>query len=677
MLVGRLRFVCLQILVLAAACNLQAQTAKAAPGLAGANSAYQIVNLGPSEFSLGSWQFHLGDDPSWKSPSFDDSGWETLSARESWGTQGHANTDGFAWYRCRIDIPAGRQSHDNLAILLQGVENSYEVYWNGRLIGGNGKLPPQPVWYYYPDPLTLDLGPAQSGTLAIRVWKAPFLSYEDGAGGGLWAPPVVGSPPAIARALTAINYRFLRSRQFLFFLNTLYALIALLGLIAWYRDRSQWAVFWMFGFAITKPLSLLLLFGSLPLNIMYLFYAPVFAFGGISLCFLLLWLLDLHRDTRLRRWTIILSIAYFIVQVLEGLTTSGLGLPNPKPFQQWEFRIQFVVMAFEFLPIILVAIAAVRRSRLQLTRWLVALFAFLSQTTIAAGYALSRVTRLTHWTISDRFFMPLFTIIGNRISAQTLFDVFLLIAIVCAVYQSSIERRRRQTALEQEFMSARELQQSLIPADLPTVPGFALTSAYRPAMEVGGDFFQIIPISNAEAGGHATLVLLGDVSGKGLKAAMTVSLIVGATRMLSEFTTSPAEILSGLNRRLVGQLHGGFVTCIALRLYDDGRCEASSAGQPPPFLNDREIGLPGALPLGLFATASYEECAIQLDPQDQLSLYTDGLLEARNPSGELYSFERLKTLFATKPTAEQATDAAVAFGQDDDITVLTLVRHST
>jgi len=122
---------------------------------------------------------------------------------------------------------------------LQEVDNSYEVYWNGQLIGGNGKLPPRPVWYYYPDPLTLDLGPAQSGTLAIRVWKAPSLSYEDGTEGGLWVPPVVGSPQAIARARTAIDYRFLRGRQFLFFLNTLYALIALLGLIAWYRDRSQ------------------------------------------------------------------------------------------------------------------------------------------------------------------------------------------------------------------------------------------------------------------------------------------------------------------------------------------------------------------------------------------------------------------------------------------------------
>ena len=90
-----------------------------------------------------------------------------------------------------------------------------------------------------------------------------------------------------------------------------------------------------------------------------------------------------------------------------------------------------------------------------------------------------------------------------------------------------------------------------MPETLPTLPGFTLTSAYRPAQEVGGDFFQIIPLE-----GGSALIILGDVSGKGHKAAMAVSLIVGAARMVAEFTRSPAEILSGLNRRLYGRLQG-------------------------------------------------------------------------------------------------------------------------
>jgi serine phosphatase RsbU (regulator of sigma subunit) len=84
--------------------------------------------------------------------------------------------------------------------------------------------------------------------------------------------------------------------------------------------------------------------------------------------------------------------------------------------------------------------------------------------------------------------------------------------------------------------------------------------------------------------------------------------------------------------------------------------------------------LPGALPLGVSPTASYEETTLDLKIGDHFALYTDGLLEARSQTGELYSFARLQTLFATRPNAEQATQAAVNFGQDDDITVLTLTR---
>jgi serine phosphatase RsbU (regulator of sigma subunit) len=193
---------------------------------------------------------------------------------------------------------------------------------------------------------------------------------------------------------------------------------------------------------------------------------------------------------------------------------------------------------------------------------------------------------------------------------------------------------------------------------------------------VGGDFFQVIPLGDEESGGGSTLVVLGDVSGKGLRAAMAVSLIVGVVRTLAESTSSPAEILTGLNRRLSGRLQGGFATAIALRLDRDGSCTLACAGHPAPFVNDQEMTFPGALPLGLTPTAVFEETKLKLSERDQLALYTDGLLEARSQSGELYSFARLKTLFATNPTAEQAAQAAVNFGQDDDITVLTLTRHA-
>ncbi len=238
-----------------------------------------------------------------------------------------------------------------------------------------------------------------------------------------------------------------------------------------------------------------------------------------------------------------------------------------------------------------------------------------------------------------------------------------------AVYKYSIENRRQQAALEQEFKNAREIQQVLIPETLPVVPGFTLTSAYRPAQEVGGDFFQIIPLE-----GGSTLVILGDVSGKGLKAAMAVSLIVGAMRALADDYPGPAQLLTQLNRRLCGRLQGGFATCLILLLRPDSTCVLASAGHPAPFLNKNEIDLPGALPLGVSAATSYLQSEVKVNAGDHFALYTDGLLEARSNSGELYGFSRLEDLFATKTNAAEATQAAVNFGQDDDITVLTLTR---
>jgi serine phosphatase RsbU (regulator of sigma subunit) len=132
--------------------------------------------------------------------------------------------------------------------------------------------------------------------------------------------------------------------------------------------------------------------------------------------------------------------------------------------------------------------------------------------------------------------------------------------------------------------------------------------------------------------------------------------------------------LAEVNDRLAGRLHGGFATALALRLDASGKCTIACAGHLPPIVNDRELELPGTLPLGIAAEASYEETELQLNPADRLALYTDGLLEARSATGELYGFDRLRTLFAAAPNADQAMEAAVAFGQDDDITVLTLTR---
>jgi len=209
----------------------------------------------------------------------------------------------------------------------------------------------------------------------------------------------------------------------------------------------------------------------------------------------------------------------------------------------------------------------------------------------------------------------------------------------------------------------------MIPEALPKVAGYAIESIYQSALEVGGDFFQIIPLAD-----ESTLVVLGDVSGKGLKAAMNVALIVGTLRTLAEFSSSPAAMLNGLNRRLVGRLQGGFATTVAFRIEMSGDCTLANAGHLPPFLNSSEIVLEPSLPLGIDPDAEYENTHIALHDEDRLTLYTDGVLEATNEDGELYGFDRVAALLADRPDAASIAATARAFGQEDDITVLTITR---
>ena len=642
-----------------------------------ASAAPKVIDaLGKGSVDLnGPWQFHTGDDPAWAAPGFDDSGWERMRGDDTWGAQGHAGYTGFAWYRMHLTLNPASGAKPDFAILLDGVQDTYELYLNGAMVGNNGKLPPGPKWYFNQPAQTYGLGPFQSGVLAVRVWKAPLTSDESSNLGGFLNAPVVGSPAAIAELKDSLDYKWLRSSMAVFGLNLLYGLVALLSLIAWLRDRDQWHLFWISAYSLFPVITLFLYHMHLPLsNLAFLLGEPLFTVQEIALWFLLLWLLKLNQDRDVVRLTRLVALISIATATCNGLVEGPLWSVNwssgwISKLQVAEALLTGVESILVVLPLLLVTVAVVQRRHLDLACWLVSIFACLQSIFQTLASIVSHTRRFTPWSLADLVYAPLFTVNGNRIDAGMLSSVLLLASILYAVYRHSVENRHRQTALEQEFKSAREVQKVLIPETVPTVPGFALTSAYRPAQEVGGDFFQIIPLEN-----ESTLIVLGDVSGKGLKAAMAVSLIVGVVHTLAEANPGPARLLAQLNRRLNGRLQGGFATCVALRMDFGGIATIASAGHPGPFVNGREVSLPGALPLGLAPATTYEEFQFFLRVNDHLSLFTDGLLEARSPSGELFSFERLKTLFSTKPTATEATEAAVNFGQDDDITVVTLTR---
>jgi hypothetical protein len=642
-------------------------------------SAINVDGLGKGTALLdGPWQFHLGDNAAWAQPAAEDAtgqnGWEQLTTAKSWGAQGHPAYVGYAWYRKHVRLEAAPGVAPEFALMMPRVDDVYEIYWNGTLIGRYGTMPPHPSFLWARGARTFGMGQVRDGVLAVRVWKAPLDSFDSDQLGGLYAPPLVGSPDAIAAHMDTRDYAWLRSRQYTFGLQSLYGIVALLGILAWLRNRSLRVALWVAVFSFSPILATFLTGLRIPFSYNFALgrLQPVFSFADISLWFLLLYLLELDKNPKLMKFSRILAVISLASTSLDGLLTLA-DWSNPL-YTHWEQAADGALTAIftttQLYPLILVALAI--RKRLDLASWMLAIAAFFSEMILVARISLDQGSRYTHWDIARKFTDPLFTINGNVFNAQIIANTLLLLTIVYAVFRYLQDAIRRQSGMEQEFKSARELQQVLIPETLPEVPGYAVTSAYRPAQEVGGDFFQIIPLEGEYAG--STLVVLGDVSGKGLKAAMTVSLLVGAVRTLARFAPQPSELLAELNQRMWGRMQGGFTTCLAMVLRADGHCTVASAGHPAPYLNDHELELPGALPLGLTADASYAESSFELGEGDHFSLYTDGLLEARNATGELFSFARVDALFAGRPDAAQATEAAVDFGQDDDITVLTLTR---
>ncbi|MGA3034560.1 MAG: SpoIIE family protein phosphatase [Terracidiphilus sp.] len=239
-----------------------------------------------------------------------------------------------------------------------------------------------------------------------------------------------------------------------------------------------------------------------------------------------------------------------------------------------------------------------------------------------------------------------------------------IFVIVLIIFGRFLRIHRDQERVTGELAAARGVQELLIPQEKLATPGFEVDSVYSPANEVGGDFFHV----QASEGG--LLVVIGDVAGKGLKAAMNVSLIMGALRQTGE--RSPAKILHSLNHVLVGAQ--SFTTCQAVWFGANGEMVIANAGHLPPYLNSQEIALPGDLPLGVLASVSYEEARFYLHPGDRLLLLSDGVVEARQPSGELFGFDRLRNF--SQQSAFYLAEAAKAFGQQDDITVLTVRREA-
>jgi len=286
---------------------------------------------------------------------------------------------------------------------------------------------------------------------------------------------------------------------------------------------------------------------------------------------------------------------------------------------------------------------------------------------ISAAFGFYLILRPTLSTTLHKFLgiNENFTILGWQWN-YTVVYLTLLGALTLTVFvRELISDRSEKQRLAAELAASRAVQQMLIPNESRTIPGFRVESVYRPFGDVGGDFFEMLPL-----GEGSVLAVIGDVSGKGMPAAMTVSLLVGALSLAVEATTKPGEILSSLNRALTGRNRDGFTTCLVVRIDTRGNMTAASAGHLAPYIDGRELEIDNGLPLGLASNAAYAESSFEMAAGQQLTLLTDGVVEARDKIGALFGFER--TAAISRESAEAVAQAAQAFGQEDDITVLTV-----
>ena len=643
----------------------------AVPSLRASTEPFIAQNPGPGSVTIdGKWQFHLGDSLSWSNPALDDSTWEQLYGDDPWGDQTHPGYTGFAWYRKHIQI-GGRGA--KMAVLIPPVDSAYEIYWNGRKIGECGKLPPHGWWWRHPHGFVYGLGPAPlDGVLALRVWKAPLESDQGIWGGGFYAPPLIGSPAVLTMRPNFVQMKVEDNMLPRFVFAGALFITGIIALLLYLRERRNLVYLWLGLLLIANFLWCMQ--GMNPVNYGLTNFvsvsqnALVLSLQDISLWMLLLTLFGLHKRPAWKRWTVALVVLYLAARAAD-LTLMAFW-ENAGPRMQAADIIAEAITALTPIYLLFIVIVGVRRRASRALLPLALTAAIYGSYNMVVNASIVGI-RYTHFYLPWYQLNPGIPLGPYEFGIPAILNTLFFLVLLFTVAREQAKERRRQLHIESEIASAHEVQDVLIPADLPAIPGFAISSVYKPAAEVGGDFYQVIPLGELEDEPRA-LIVLGDVSGKGLKAAMTVSLIVGTVRTLAEFTHDPAEILTRLNNRLLGRTRGGFATCTALLIEPDGRTTIANAGHLAPFRAGREIDLPGSLPLGLAENEQYDSVTFHLHAGETLTLLTDGVLEARTPRGELFGYGRLAKLMEAQPTVQQIVDAACSFGQDDDITVLSV-----
>ena len=621
------------LVVVFAACGLRAETSNSA-----------VLTISPEQCV---WR--VGDNPSWAASAFDDSAWQPYS---TWNPQ---SPDPRIWIRCQADLSSLRNTvQPALQVALYA---AYEVYVDSHRIGSAGNLATGRftmdtvrAW-----PIPGDL--VQPAVIALRITRRIVSKVPSG--------PV---PPLKVEAGAANSLHDRRSSVILAQVGPLlipavcFGIIGVLGVVLvplWLNDRGR------------RELLLLAIVCAF-MSVLYLNYMGPASFFPYSVAaYFSLWAVP----------AIILNVAI----VLFFFTLAGSRVP----LVIWILLIGgnglWLPAMIEGLlpPAQALSLDIVRSHQLEAIGDLAHLFQYfapfaaflpwkklshrmkpLAACSMAWGVA-NMILFAVRSTSARIFGIPDLYARWSGEIYDTLAVTFLavVVALLILLFNEQQQTTRERAILAGEMRAAHQVQSMLAPSVLDTAPGMHVEVAFHPVREVGGDFY-----SCRVLGQNRQRILIGDVSGKGAAAAMTAAVLIGATQQHDQ--DSPAALLEHLNCAMMNMRLGGFATCLCAELSATGALTIANAGHLAPYRNGEEVKIDSGFPLGIASDTAYTKSTFNLCPGDTLTFVSDGVVEARDKTGELFGFDRAAAI-ATE-SAKSIAHTALSFGQQDDITVLTL-----
>lgn len=611
----------------------------------------------PSDLGT-TWLVKAGDDPAYAQANFNDSHWMVVDPNRSLKTYFTNSRPKVIWYRLHVKV---EPNQTGLGLEEWNLTSAFEIYVNGQRLLKSGSVDP-----YVPYTLGARLlaripdSAIETGSFVIAMRVVNSQSDWINAFPGYYPYNlVIGQESALRGSmwLTTIGQNALNWFQALAMLG-----LGIIALALFMAQRQQREYLWISLMALAVilhlPMQLYQLFHNLPAWTAYISGC----FDIVNIVLMTLMYLAFLRMPVPRWIQAVLAIAaigilYNSMETARaiGSTTSVIVSLTPE-----------LSLFAGIIPVLL--IQHWRRGNHEAG---ILLFPVIVDSVSIyvgfGGFVLSNIPGVAAAAVRLQNAVFNQTVGPFTINFGNLGGCLFALSLAIILVRRSTRIAAQQAHLETEMAAAREVQQILVPEQTDTVPGFVVESAYEPAQEVGGDFFQIMPAPEG-----SMLIVIGDVAGKGLPAAMLVSVLVGAIRGVTEYTSSPAELLANLNQRLVGRVAGNLTTAVAARIYRDGAVELANAGHLPPYLDCKEVEIPGALPLGAKAGTRYETVRFLLPRGCRLTFYSDGIVEAQNAERELFGFERSRAL-ATQPVAK-IVEAAKLHGQHDDMTAISIAR---